>query len=355
MKAKQEQEIFRVLTGSHLYGNATAASDFDYKAVCLPPIDQLLLNVKITNRKEKPLGVSDSAKMKAGETETEYIPLQVFFNDFYNGQTYALELAFAFNQWKFEWSSNLSTADKDHVERMMKELVALFLTKNIKKMVGYAVSQSQLYGLKTQRYTTITTVLRILNEHGNSLLHLPEKERLSLTLNDLPDLLEKLKNIQHVKSVEIFNAAGGKDLAPGLDICGKQYTLTNKISTIVASLESRVLQYGTRVKEFDGEGVDWKALSHAIRISEQAVELCETGKISFPRPNALFLRDVKQGKISLETAMEYLTAVFNKIDDAVEKSNLPDKTEKLDSDFKEWSIKALRYLYFGSSHEEASD
>jgi hypothetical protein len=34
------------------------------------------------------------------------------------------------------------------------------------------------------------------------------------------------------------------------------------------------------------EGVDWKALSHAVRVGTQALELLKTGHVTFPLPNA---------------------------------------------------------------------
>ena len=95
MKAQKETTLFKVLTGSRLYGTHTKYSDFDYKAVVLPHLETLLMNIQVTNRKEKPEGLKAGDKMIAGESETEYLPIQVFLNDFLAGQTYALEIAFA--------------------------------------------------------------------------------------------------------------------------------------------------------------------------------------------------------------------------------------------------------------------
>ena len=132
MKASKEKVLFKVLTGSRLYGTFTAESDYDYKAVVLPPLETLLMNIKVTNRKEKPEGKGQNAKMLAGETETEYLPLQVFLDDFFAGQTYAIEVAFAAAQ-------GLTETKDPFVETWMKDMIDRFLTKNVKKMVGYAV------------------------------------------------------------------------------------------------------------------------------------------------------------------------------------------------------------------------
>lgn len=349
MKVDKETAMFRVLTGSRLYGTATEKSDFDYKVVCLPSLDDLLMNKKLTNRKEKPEGSKASDKMLAGETETEYLPLQVFLDDFFNGQTYALEMAFAVRQ-------NLHQVQRDDghwvheghphgsVPFLIDALIDLFLTRNVKKMVGYAVSQSKLYGLKTERYTALKDALFAMNDYGNRFVH-DNETRANTRLADVPDLVEKLLKLPHVKTAQILNAAGGTEFAPAIDICGKQHALTNKVAYVVNSVERTLLDYGERVKSFDGQGVDWKALSHAIRITEQVLELSQRGTLVFPRPNADFLRAVKNGEKTLDEATDYLNDAFAKVDDAVAASVLQEKTPELEKRFQEWKLSVLRAQY----------
>lgn len=346
MKVKKDTALFSILTGSHLYGTNGPNSDYDYKAVCLPSLDDVLLNVRIINKKEKPEGLSDHDRMIAGGTETEYLPLQVFFNDFYDGQTYALEVAFASIQGLAIFNEDLTTADVAFINKMMRELIDNFLTNNVKKMVGYAVAQSRLYGLKTQRYTSLGAALRVFKHFQQwADIHMTREQWATTTLDASPTTQEQLLQLEHVKRIEIMNADGGTKPAPGIEICGKQYSLTNRITTIMKSIEKSLSNYGDRVKEFDGHGVDWKALSHAIRITEQVIELSECGCITFPRPNAEFIRSVKAGELSLEDATDYLDREFARIDEAVAKSVLQARTPELDVKFREWKIEQLRHLY----------
>lgn len=335
MKANKENNLFRVLTGSRLYGTSTEKSDFDYKAVVLPPLDELLLNYRVTNRKEKPEGTKAGDKMQAGETETEYLPLQVFMDDFFSGQTYALEIAFAVKQNLHEVPLDASMSQ---MRNMMTEMIDRFLTSNVKKMVGYAVSQSQMYGLKTERYSTLKKAVEILSGH---VAYFSADE----VLGDADSTLFALLELKHVKSVMIENARGGSELAPAIDVVGKKYPYTNKIRTVLDSLLILLDGYGARVAQFDGEGVDWKALSHAIRITEQVVELSTTGKLEFPRPNSDYLRKVKNGEVALDDATNYLQEVFDKVDDAVKHSKLRDRTPELEAEFKQWKLKQLYSLY----------
>ena len=362
MKANKEHALFRVLTGSWLYGTATPASDYDYKTVVLPPLDVLLLNTKVTNRKEKPEGTGPGGKMQAGETETEYLPLQVFMDDFYSGQTYALEVAFAVVQGKFEvlnsrfadaaeWVTpaqaeagpkfSYASGKVRDAQRVCNELVNNFLTRNVKKMVGYAVSQSKLYGLKTERYTSLRQVVEMVVEH----FHNSANALVEVRLRDTPQLLEALCTLEHVSMGEVANAKGGKEMGPALVIANKLYPLTNHWSTVLASLEKVLSGYGERVKEFDGEGVDWKALSHAIRITGQAGELLVKGQLTFPSEQAQYLLDVKRGNVPLDKATAELDRLFGLLDTAQQLSQLPERTATMDAAFVEWKVGVLRAFY----------
>lgn len=348
MKTSKETTLFRVLTGSHLYGTATEKSDFDYKAVTLPKLDDLLLNKRVTNRKEKPEGLKAGDKMLAGETETEYLPLQVFFDDFFSGQTYALEVAFATALFKHEPVDNVQF--KEYWMWMMQELIDKFLTKSVKKMVGYAVSQSKLYGLKTERYTSMRQFVAMVETHFDNSMFSElttdiKMRETSLTSSVHADLLESVLRLPFVKTCEVQNASGGQTMAPGLEIAGKKFPFTNSWLTVVNSVKNQLANYGERVKEFDGEGIDWKALSHAIRITEQVLELCRDGKLEFPRPNALYLLDVKSGKVPLDEATAYLNEAFSKVDQAVATSVLPERTHSLETEFEAWKLQKLTELY----------
>jgi hypothetical protein len=342
-KVSQETALFHVPYGSQLFGTATPQSDFDYKVVCLPPLDVLMLNRQVKNRVSKPEGKLDSDRMKAGEEESEFIPLQNFFDDFFNGQTYAIEIAMAvlsnqFTALEYEYGSLAVEADALFIGTWMQELVDKYLTKNVQKMVGYAISQSQAYGLKTERYNAYLAV------HEKIRLHFFNQEQLlnSTRLDEAPELLEEISKFQYVTRCVIDS---GERSEAGIEISGKKFYLSTKWNTLMKSIMGTIESYGTRVKEHTGEPTDWKALSHAIRIVEQIIELTTTGKIEFPRPTAKFLLEVKRGHVPLNEARDYLTKHFNMIDEAVEKSVLREKTPELEEEFTAFKLKILRTYY----------
>lgn len=331
MKAAPETALFTVPHGSHLYGTNGPESDYDWKVVCLPTLDTLLLNNRVSNRKVKPDGLGSQGKMRPDDEEFEYIPLQIFLDDFFAGQTYAVEMAFAVLQGE--------CTDHGHTPMgaysLCEHLVDNFLTRNVDKMVGYAVSQSKMYGLKTERYTVLKNVVDLI---GSSTLA-------TQTIESNQPMIEQLCTLKYVSTVMIEASASGTVLVPALEVCGKKFPYTTKWASMYASLVKSLDTYGNRVKSFDGQGVDWKALAHAIRIIEQAIELSASKILTFPRPNANFLRMVKLGKIPIIEAMDYLTAKFNLLDEAVNLSALPLRSTQMEEDFVSWKIGALRATY----------
>jgi hypothetical protein len=156
--------------------------------------------------------------------------------------------------------------------------------------------------------------------------------------------------LPHVK-VEKLAGSGSKlfhaEPADVLNICGKQYYFTVSLQTILTSVANTVATYGKRVTltDKDDEGVDWKALSHAVRITEQILELSNKGTLTLPRPNADVLLKLKNGEVSLPVATAYLEDAFNQIDDAVANSVLRERTNELDAEFKQWKVAVLSHLY----------
>lgn len=339
MKIAKEAALFQVPFGSHLYGTSTPTSDLDAKVVALPSFEDLIMLRRIENTVVKPEGYIEGSKMQAGDMEYEIVPLQIFLDHFYEGQTYALEIAFAVLSdmhitLEYEYGKLSIEADSTFIKSWMQTLVDKYLTSDIKKMVGYARSQSQLYGLKTERYNEMLRIQKMLYT-------VVETKK----LHETPDFLKAMLENKYVTEVQIMNGQGGKVAVPGIELNGKQFPLTSTWKTVLASVTKTLSSYGNRVKDHTDKPTDWKALSHAIRIGEQILEVLQEGKMSFPRPNAKYLLEVKQGKVPLEEATNYLTELFNQVEGAVESSTLPNKDETLADDFEMFKLDLLMHYY----------
>lgn len=90
----KSSKLFSVMFGSRLYGTQTPTSDVDWKHIVLPSLDHLLLGRGVDNKVKKTNNVKN-VRNGADDVDEEFIPIQVFAKHFMEGQTYAIELAFA--------------------------------------------------------------------------------------------------------------------------------------------------------------------------------------------------------------------------------------------------------------------
>jgi hypothetical protein len=69
--------------------------------------------------------------------------------------------------------------------------------------------------------------------------------------------------------------------------------------------------------------VDWKALSHAVRVGREAVELFRTGRIVFPLPYAEHLLRIKSGALPYAVVADEIEALLDAVTAAAASSSLP--------------------------------
>jgi len=72
------------------------------------------------------------------------------------------------------------------------------------------------------------------------------------------------------------------------------------------------------------EGIDWKAMSHAVRVARQAIELLDTGQITFPRPDAAELLAIKMGQLPYAEVSHLLESLVEEVQVASLRSVLPE-------------------------------
>ena len=332
------KELFKVTYGSHLYGTSTPTSDLDEKVVYLPALEDVLLGRKLKTFKTrvdadgKP--VSDTAQMPDGGVEVEYVPFQTFCRDFLNGQTYALESAFAHlnGPAPLEW---------------MRELVEKFTTCNVSSMAGFAMKQTFDYvhrGVRLEKARALLALLDHLQHNRGSFTHVPlDKElRLDHTTDGGQKVLYFLASGAGLELGTTVN--NGKEMET-LKLNGRDYLETTTVGHLWTAVKKLVDSYGHRTQAAAEMEVDRKSLMHAVRVYQQALELLQTGKMVFPRPNAAELLEVKVSR-PLEEVKQQLLALEKELEAAMETAKvLPSKTPELEAQFEEWLLEELRWKY----------
>jgi len=240
--------IVEMRFGSHLYGTDTPQSDIDLKGVYLPEArDILLQKVKATivMTPPKPPG----QKNAPGEVDRETLSLQRFLGLLAEGQTMALEMLFA--------PDSVLTMPPAPLWREMQANAHRLVSRRASTFLGYCRRQANTYGVKGSRVAAARKALQVLQD-GESRLGGTAK------LGEIAPALQALAGDEHSAIVSLA-AAGGKPLQY-LEVCGHKAPFTASIKNACEIVRRLLDEYGYRALQAErNEGVDWKALSHAVR------------------------------------------------------------------------------------------
>jgi len=387
------KEFLKITYGSKLYGTSTPTSDTDEKVVYIPELNELLLcrTPGIFKRRFDAEGrqLNDNEKMADNGVETEYIPLQRFVRDFVAGQTYALEIAHGYmsnvDKMTVTDAENMTQAEYDEFiskVEFVDDLITLFSNSEVYSMVGFAAKQTFDYVKRGERLNEARKVMAVLSairldvslelaaptsvqvppegswqlesskfkvsdiETSNPNPAQGPNKRLEIRL-DTPYLgAAVLDAIALQTGLPIGEAvSNGNRKLRTLELNGRQYLETTTIDHVTSQVAKLIQQYGDRSTDAAEKDVDYKSLSHAVRVYEQAIELLDTRRIKFPRPNADFLLDIKQGSISLETVKELLSSLDAEVKEAITTSKLPARTPALEAEADKWMLEQLQKIY----------
>lgn len=76
-------------------------------------------------------------------------------------------------------------------------------------------------------------------------------------------------------------------------------------------------------------GYDSKHALHLVRLFIEGIELLRTGNITLPRPNAEYLRSIREGALTFDQLIEEATELESELDKAYEESELPHGPDKV--------------------------
>ncbi len=304
---KPVKQLVRIRHGSHLYGTSTPASDTDYKGVHIPSgygiIMQRAEDVIDDGVTSKAAG---TAKNDADAVDSQSYSLAKFYGMLMKGDTVATEILFAPDP-------EFQNQDWLEVRRVGKAL----LNRQCKGFVGYCVRQAAKYGIKGSRMSAVKALLDIIGPASLDVIKLGDIE---------PRLREFAETNEHTKFVNI-PTPHGKD-AWHIDCCDRLMSMSVNINEAYKVYAKVWENYGERARSaMTNEGIDWKAMSHAVRVAGQAIELLETGNITFPRPDAGLLLEIKQGRVPYSEVSVELERMVAEVHNASERSALPEKSD----------------------------
>jgi len=296
--------IVKMEYGSHLYGLNHAGSDTDYKAIALPTAEQIIMQE--ANFDLKNSTGDQFSKNEAGDIDDEVMSLSKFLKQAMAGKNTAIDMLHA--------SPGQVMITSDIWEELQSKR-HMFYTKDMSSYVDYVQGQAAKYGVKGSRLAALQDAMDAINKHSSNAMFA------ELRLGDIADILPIG---EHAYIVETDTEKHGKQQF--YEICQRKFDFKNKLSYCLENMQRIYDGYGARAKTAkDNKGIDWKAVSHALRAGYQAKHIYQSGTFSYPLPETSFIMDVKMGRV------DYLTGVQPAIEELVAEvaelaktSNLPE-------------------------------
>lgn len=333
----KEEIIFKTLSGSKLYGTDSINSDTDIKGVFLPEVDDLLLckapkhYTFTTNNSNK--------KNDSSDVDETYYSLQYYLELLAKGDTTALDMLFAYTNEKAIlqtspiWNNIINNIDA-------------FITKNMKAYLGYCKSQCIKYSLKGDKLNNFYKFLNFLSrensytwaEEGDITLYHCLNFALKGNYNNkvldkyIPKIGEEKIKFTKIDFGEHCYIETANNKESYLVISGIKFQLNDWCKSNMDKVERVIDNYGKRAKNAaEDNGVDYKAISHAVRVILQVEEILKTGKLQFPLKEAKFIKSIKYKttEMSFEEIISWIETKIKEIENVLlPNSNLQEKVNQ---------------------------
>lgn len=305
------ETIVRIEFGSHLYGTNTPMSDHDYKSVHVPTAREIILQ-RVQDSTGHKVKRMERDRNTPEDCDDESYSLQRYLSLLAEGQTVSLDMLFAPKPL-------ISSPLWDHIRANKNRL----LTKRSAAFVGYCRTQANKYGIKGSRVAAAKAAMELFRE---------EYARLGATahVSDISPLLGGLVSDhgEHIHLLELPLGPTG-ELGWFIECCNRKIPYGNSLKNAYEVVSRIYENYGHRAKLAEtNEGVDWKALSHAVRVGEEALELLGTGNITFPLINAQHILAIKLGTIAYAQVADEIEHLLNAVEAASLVSTLRDEADR---------------------------
>jgi len=291
----ENNRILEIITGSHLYGTASETSDRDYVGIFLPSTEYVLGFKTIEEVDFSVVDKNEAGKNTEKALDRKLYEFRKFMKLAMENNPNIIEILFA-NPENIVYSNNIG--------KELLDIRHFFPYKGLKeKFLGYAFSQKHKMVIKKDNYFELMDAVGFLKNQN------PGKIILEIALGNCPYFLKKQLDKENNIS---FIKVGDLNLMP--------HITTKKAAEMISD---RLDKVGNREELLTKYGYDTKFASHLIRLMLEGIELLNTGEIKFPLQYAGTLRDIRNGKWSIEDIFNYSAELENEMSSVVEKSTLP--------------------------------
>ena len=308
--------VYITMYGSKLFGTDNVNSDTDYKGIFIPSREEVLLKRDIEH-----YNYNTNSKSRNGKEDVDLQLYSIYkwFNLLKKGETGALDLLFSC----FREDTQLYR-DEDFLN-VIKENYQKFYNKNLHSFIGYCVGQSKMYNIKGKRFNELHHFVTLFKEIAI--------EDADSKLENYFDKIEQIfqtESFKYVKFIKASIARGNQAYKEGryVELLGKRFAGSVSVGYFSKLIEEMEEQFGHRTRDAS-KGVDYKALSHAVRVIDEVEELLDEQFITFPLKNREYVTAIKEGHVLLEDVMSYINVKLDSVQEKLDNATLPLKSDEV--------------------------
>lgn len=329
--------VMETVFGSHLYGLNNENSDRDYKGIFIPHPRDILLGTA-----PKAIDTStgnNSSKNGVDDVDRQLYSLKKFISLACDGDTVALDMLHA-------------TDDKlvanSEVWQYIRANRWRFYTTELTGLFGYVRKQAAKYGVKGSRLAALREVYEVLLvTEDTTCADIPGMGKVtgSRKVKDIIDTLPENEFCRFIKDETM--KSGCQEF---YEVLGRKFQYTISVAEMKKSLYKLWDEYGERARQAEAnEGIDWKALSHALRGGYQLISIFRDGDIVYPLKESEFIKRVKTGGAKFSEVQEELEHAMQEVERLAAVSQYPKQVDReFWNDFVERVYADAVISYYGS-------
>jgi hypothetical protein len=310
--------------GSHLFGTNVETSDRDFKSVCLPSGEDILLQ----QVKRVAHNAPSKERNQPEQEDIEFLSLQQYLKMLCEGQTVAVDMLFVPREYYVEgtlgpeWYAVFNNRNR-------------FLHSNIDIFTNFAKSQARRYSIKAERLTAVEAAHGFFAAMEG--LHGPSTKVAQVKMDLMGMACEHSQEVMSFH--HIANPGRNGAGVEHFECCDRKVPMGATVKEAANIYQKASEFYGKRARLAQQMGgQDWKAMSHAVRILREAEELLLGGQITFPRPEAKLLLQIRKGELPHEKVLELIEKGIEIAELCKVATNLP---EQPDYDFADELVKSF--------------
>lgn len=307
--------ILKIKAGSYLYGTNTPSSDRDYLGVYLNTKEELLglqTSEELTQNIESK---ADNGRNTKDAVDCKFYELRKFCSLALKCNPTILEILFVNRENILE-----ITPEGEELLKLKKEFLSRHLCNSF---MGYAIAQEKKAFIKSENIKQIEGLYNYLKQYITTInQYFSLSQYLAMSFDVFYQRHDFVESKQLDSFVNFFQNTANDNMFQCGDLVFPESILIKKL---MDSLKLRLDKASWRKDGMLQYGLDYKFLSHNVRLMMEGIEILKTKDLILPLQYRELIKYIKEGKMENNEIIRYMQSLKENFRELEKNNDLPDK------------------------------